>query len=113
MTTDAFSITNGAVSKNSSGKTQHQWTPAQPQVKTGGSNWQRVQPLQTTVPSVPVGGQVWGSAPGMMQQGMYRPPMGQPMAQPFMVSLDVAPYNYEIMYRYSTMTLLFSCIRCK
>ncbi|XP_031554352.1 phosphatidylinositol-binding clathrin assembly protein LAP-like [Actinia tenebrosa] len=70
---DNLMVINGGTSPASK-KGQHQWTPAQPQQKTGGPNWQKqnLQPARSTVPPAQVG---WGAGP---QQGMYRPPFGQP-----------------------------------
>lgn len=68
---DNLSLLNGGTT-SASKKGQHQWTPAQPQQKTGGPNWQKQNlAARSTVPSTQMG---WGAAP---QQGMYRPPFGQ------------------------------------
>ncbi|XP_028515417.1 phosphatidylinositol-binding clathrin assembly protein-like, partial [Exaiptasia diaphana] len=80
LLTDNLSLHNGGTTTKTT-KSQHQWTPAQPQVKTGGPNWQKQNlPARSTVPSAQMG---WGSGSISPQQpGMYRPPFGQPVGQP-------------------------------
>jgi len=74
---DNLALHNGSTASKTN-KSQHQWTPAQPQVKTGGPNWQKQNlPARSTVPQTQMG---WGAV--SPQQGpIYRPPFGQPMGQ--------------------------------
>lgn len=99
---DNLSLLNGGTSPAS--KKGHQWTPAQPQQKTGGPNWQKQNPVpRSNAPSTQIG---WGASP---QQGMYRPPFGQPamptaMQQPMGVC-SVWRYNMYLLYMHGSVHL--------
>ncbi|XP_067676624.1 phosphatidylinositol-binding clathrin assembly protein LAP-like isoform X3 [Haliotis asinina] len=65
-------------------KAEHQWQPKGEQKLTGGTNWQMTSAMASTT---------WNQ-PGIGQQPMNQPPMGQPMGQQFQQPMMGAPMGY-------------------